>query len=377
MPWKEATAMSEKSRFIEQAQQEGSNISALCKTYGISRVTGYKWLRRYTEDGEQGLQDRHRRPHHSPRRTADEIEQAILEVRTEHPSWGGVKILAYLKRKGMQSLPSASTATAILQRHGKLDPQESCKHRPMQRFEWAAPNDLWQMDFKGHIRLEQGRCHPLTILDDHSRFLLGLYACPDEVWQTVQAQLTLAFRQYGLPKRMLMDNGSPWGDDRQSPHTILTAWLMRLDVAVSHGRPYHPQTQGKDERLHRTLQTELLDQVNLHSLSESQAQFDIWRKFYNSERPHQALGQAVPAERYQPSSRPFPEVLPPIVYEPGDIIRSVDLGGKIGFHNQRFRVGKAFRYCPVALRPTDMDGILDVFFCRYKVAQINLQVDNC
>ena len=107
------------------------------------------------------------------------------------------------------------------------------------------------MDFKGHIRLEQGRCHPLTILDDHSRFLLGLYACPDEVWQTVQAQLTLAFRQYGLPKRMLMDNGSPWGDDRQSPHTILTAWLMRLDVAVSHGRPYHPQTQGKDERLHR------------------------------------------------------------------------------------------------------------------------------
>ena len=189
--------------------------------------------------------------------------------------------------------------------------------------------------------------------------------------------LTLAFRQYGLPKRMLMDNGSPWGDDRQSPHTILTAWLMRLDVAVSHGRPYHPQTQGKDERLHRTLQTELLDQVNLHSLSESQAQFDIWRKFYNSERPHQALGQAVPAERYQPSSRPFPEVLPPIVYEPGDIIRSVDLGGKIGFHNQRFRVGKAFRYCPVALRPTDMDGILDVFFCRYKVAQINLQVDNC
>ena len=122
------------------------------------------------------------------------------------------------------------------------------------------------------------------------------------------------------------------------------------------------------------LQTELLDRVNLHSLSESQAQFDIWRKFYNSERPHQVLGQAVPAERYQPSSRPFPEVLPPIVYEPGDIIRSVDLGGKIGFHNRRFRVGKAFRYCPVALRPTDMDGILDVFFCRYKVAQINLQV---
>jgi transposase InsO family protein len=340
-------------------------------------VTGYKWLQRYAEAGEQGLGDRTRRPHHSPGRTADKVESAILEVRSDHPSWGGVKILAYLKRKGWQDLPAASTATAILQRNGKMDPQETCKHMPMQRFEWAAPNDLWQMDFKGHFRLEQGQCHPLTVLDDHSRFLLGLYACPNEVWQTVQAQLTQAFRQYGLPQRMLMDNGSPWGDDRHSRHTILTAWLMRLDVAVSHGRPYHPQTQGKDERLHRTFQAELLDQVSLQSLPECQAQFDRWREFYNHERPHQALGQAVPAERYQPSWRPFPETLPPIVYYPDDIVRMVDLSGKISFHSHSFRISKAFRYHPVALRPTEIDGLLDVFFCRFKVAQINLREHNC
>jgi transposase InsO family protein len=377
MPWKEATTMSERSAFIEQAKQEGANLSALCKEYGISRVTGYKWLRRYAEAGEQGLGDRTRRPHRSPSRTADKVESAILEVRSDHPGWGGVKILAYLKRKGWQDLPSASTATAILQRNGKMDPQEACKHRPMQRFEWAAPNDLWQMDFKGHFRLEQGRCHPLTVLDDYSRFLLGLYACPNEIWQTVQAQLTQVFRQYGLPNRMLMDNGSPWGDDRQSPHTILTAWLMRLDVAVSHGRPYHPQTQGKDERLHRTFQAELLDQVSLQSLPDCQAQFDRWRRFYNYERPHQALGQAVPAERYQASSRPFPEILPPIVYNPDDIVRMVDLSGKISYHSRSFRISKAFRYSPVALRPTVEDGVFDVFFCRFKVAQISLQEHNC
>jgi transposase InsO family protein len=275
-------------------------------------------------------------------------------------------------------LPSPSTITHILRRNQQIDPKEAAKHRPFQRFEREQPNQLWQMDFKGYFALEAGGyCHPLTVLDDHSRFLLALRACPNETHLTVREQLREIFRCYGLPECMLMDNGSPWGDDADSPYTILTAWLMRLNVQVSHGRPYHPQTQGKDERLHRTLQEELLCQVTLANLTDCQWYFDQWRQAYNYERPHEALDLQPPSSRYQLSPHPFPEVLPPILYDTSDIIRKVDASGKISFHNRSFRVGKAFRYNPVALRPTQTDGVYDVFYCSQKVAQISLREDNC
>jgi transposase InsO family protein/transposase-like protein len=376
MPWKDRTAMSERREFVVKSRQIGANISQLCHEYGISRTTGYKWLRRFDAEGEQGLQEQSRRPHRSPNKASEEIEEVILEVRSQFPSWGGVKIIEYLKRNGWQKLPAASTVTAILHRHNQIDPAESCKHKAIQRFEWAAPNDLWQMDFKGYFHLAHGRCCPLTILDDHSRFLVGLHACPDQSWHTVQIQLTNTFRQYGLPHRMLMDNGSPWGDFRESPHTILTSWLMRLDIDVSHGRPYHPQTQGKDERLHRTLQAELLSRDRFRTLPECQKSFDHWREFYNYERPHQALGHSVPADRYQSSERCFPEKLPPITYQQGFIVRIVDTSGRISFHNQSYRISKAFQYLPVGLRPTEIDGDYDVFFGSKKVAQISLRNHN-
>lgn len=375
MPWKETTTMSERKEFIQRIQEGDANISAVCREFGISRPTGYKWLKRYAEAGMEGLQNQSRRPHRSPTQTSSEVEAAIIRVRRQHPSWGGVKIKAYMTRKGWQSLPAASTITTILQRYALIDPQESIKHRPLQRFERAVPNELWQMDFKGYFKIDQGNCHPLTVLDDHSRFLVGLQACHNQTWKTVQACLSLIFRQYGLLECMLMDNGSPWGDDRQTPYTILTAWLMRLGIAVTHGRPYHPQTQGKDERLHRTFKAELLNQVQLHDLQDCQDHFDAWRDVYNQERPHQALNQAVPAERYQPSQRSFPEVLPPILYAPDDMIRMVDLSGKISFHNHIFKISKAFRYQPVAIRPTNTDGCFDVFYCRFKVSEIDLRLE--
>jgi len=378
MPWKETTAMSLRTEFIHLAELEGANLSELCRRFGISRKTGYKWLKRYRDEGESGLADRSRRPHYSPRRSPAEVEALVVGVRGEHPAWGGRKIKAYLERKGHHHLPSPSTITEILRRNEHIDAEEAYKHRPMQRFEMEQPNQLWQMDFKSFFSLEEGGyCHPLSVLDDHSRFLVGLKACSDQTSQTVQGQLSDIFRCYGLPERMLMDNGSPWGDDRDSPHTILTAWLIRLGVKISHGRPYHPQTQGKDERLHRTLQDELLSQHSMATLSHCQLHFDRWRDLYNFERPHEALEMQPPASRYQPSSRAFPEVLPPILYEPSDIIRKVDLGGKISFHNRRFRVGRAFRYHPVAIRPTQKDGEYDVFFCHLKVVQISLREDNC
>lgn len=375
MPWKERTTVSLRTEFVQQAHREEANITQLCRQFGISRKTAYKWLQRYRQEGEAGLQDRSRRPHSSPRRSPPHVEAAVLEVRECHPAWGGRKIKAYLCQQGQtEHLPSASTMTAILRRHDRIDPQESIKHRAWQRFEMSVPNQLWQMDFKGYLRLAQGgKCHPLTVLDDHSRYLVGLSACGDQTYQTVQQQLECIFRCCGLPERMLMDNGAPWGDDADTPHTVLTVWLMRLGIQVSHGRPYHPQTQGKEERVHRTLQEELLRYHRFNDLCECQRHFDRWRVMYNHERPHEALQMQVPASRYERSIRPFPEVLPPIEYDSGDIVRRVDAAGKISFRNRRFRVGKALRHQLVALRCTEQDGEYAVFFCWQRVAHISLR----
>ncbi len=229
------------------------------------------------------------------------------------------------------------------------------------------------MDFKGHFPLTQGRCHPLTVLDDHSRFALGLAACPDERGATVQERLSILFRCYGLPDRMVMDNGSPWGDDQEHPYTPLTVWLLRLGVAISHGRPYHPQTQGKDERFHRTLTAEVLRRRTFPDLAACQSAFDQWRDVYNLERPHQALAYATPASRYRVSFRPFPEVLPPLEYGPDDLVRRVQDKGEISVRSRIWRVGKAFRGLPVALRPTATDGAWDVVFATRTIAQIDLR----
>jgi hypothetical protein len=214
------------------------------------------------------------------------------------------------------------------------------------------------------------------VLDDHSRFAVGLEACPNERGETVQARLIAIFRRYGLPARMLMDNGAPWGSDQTHPHTPLTAWLIRLGIQVSHARPYHPQTQGKDERFHRTLVAEVLRYQVFRDVAHCQTHLHRWRDVYNLQRPHQALQMAVPASRYQPSPRPYPDVLSPIEYGPEDIVRKVQAEGLISYQNRTFRLSKAFRALPVALRPTSEDGILDVFFCHQKVARVDLHQPN-
>jgi len=276
----------------------------------------------------------------------------------------------------MNDLPSVSTITAILRRNGRVDPEQADKHKPWRRFEAEAPNALWQMDFKGHFRVAEVRCHPLTVLDDHSRFLLGVYACGDERWRTVQGHLTTVFRRYGLPQRMLVDNGSPWGSDETHHDTPLTVWLMQLGIDVSHSRPYHPQTLGKCERFHRTLKAEAIGKRVFHNLRHCQQQFDGWRYVYNFQRPHEALGMMVPAHCYRESTREFPDSLPPIQYAPGDEVRKVQIDGRVYFRGRGFSVGKAFRGHRLALRPTVTEGLLDVFFSHHKVAQIDLNNHN-
>jgi transposase InsO family protein len=373
MPWKEVSTMSLRLEFVTLAQEPAVNFRDLCRRFGVSPKTGYKWLRRFRHGGEAALADRSRRPRHAPGRTAAATEQAVLELRGQHPAWGGRKLRARLRALGQADVPAASTITAILRRHDRLAGGRAGQPRAFVRFEHAAPNDLWQMDFKGHFALGDGRrCHPLTVLDDHSRFALGLRACADEQGATVQRELTGLSRRYGLPVRMLMDNGSPWGDDPDSPYTPLTVWLLRLGVRLSHGRPYHPQTQGKDERFHRTLKAEVLARGPFADPGVAQRHFDAWRGVYNLQRPHESLGLQVPASRYRPSPRPFPEVLPPITYPPGDEVRRVQEGGWFSYRGRAYRVAKAFRGQPVGLRRQGPPEQWQVWFCQTCLGTIDL-----
>jgi transposase InsO family protein len=371
MPWKEHTCMSQREEFVRLALAGQQTFTALCEAFGVSRNTGYEVLQRFRSEGLQGLADHSRKPRSSPRRTAADVEAKVCELRRQRPTWGGRKIHHRLRLDGEEHVPAYSTITGILDRNGLLLPERR-RERDLQRFEAEAPNDLWQMDFKGHFPTTAGRCYPLTVLDDHSRFNLCLAACPNERTETVQLQLARVFQLYGLPKRLLADNGSPWGSDQQHQYTRLTAWLIRLGISVSHIRPYHPQTQGKDERFHRTLKQDLLVGREWSDLSEAQRAFDPYRDFYNHYRPHQAIGDLPPATRYQASTRAYPLILPPIEYEPEDEVRKVQQKGYISFRGRELLVSKAFIGQPVALRALD-DGVWNVYYCHQLVRSVDLR----
>ena len=374
MPWKVEAVSDLRREFVELALSEGSNISELCRRFGVSRKTAYKWRRRYGAEGAGGLFDRSRRPLSCPARTSSAVEERIVKLRAEHPAWGGRKLRRRLLNQGVKCVPSASTITEVLRRHGLLS--ASKLPRDFQRFERSQPNELWQMDFKGHFGMgDGGRCHPLTVLDDHSRYSLVLEACGNERGATVQERLVVAFRRYGLPAKMLMDNGSPWGDDRESPWTPLTVWLLRVGVGVSHGRPYHPQTQGKEERFHRTLKAEVLQGRVFRDLSDCQVCFDKWRVTYNHERPHEALDLAVPGSRYRPSVRSYPERLPEVEFSAIDAVRRVQRKGWFSFRGREWALSKAFRGERVGVRPTTRDGVWEVWFGPQCLGEIDQRAD--
>jgi transposase InsO family protein len=311
-----------------------------------------------------------------PLRVDDAVEQAVLAVRAEHPAWGGRKIHHRLLALGMAQPPAASTITAILRRHGQIAPLASRQRGPMQRFERAQPNELWQMDYKGAIRTAAGPCHPLTIVDDHSRYALAVVACRDEQATTVCAALTATMRIHGLPQRMLMDNGPCWGRV-DAMWTRVEVWLLRLGVAVSHGRPYHPQTQGKNERFNQTLKAEALVGQNFANPAACQPRFDRFVHSYNHERPHEALGMATPASRYRASPFAFPETLGPIQYLADDLVRHVGEAGIIRLGGVQYQVGRAFSAQPVALRATAQDGRWAVFYCHQQIALIDQRERSC
>jgi transposase InsO family protein len=378
MPWQARDTMSLRREFVELAVQEEANRRELCRRFGVSPKTAYKWLARYREQGGVALADRSRCPRHSPARTEERIETLVVELRRRHPAWGGRKIARRLTDLGYQDVPAPSTVTDILRRYSLIDDAASIQNTPWKRFEHAEPNQLWQIDFKGYFDTPGGRCHPLTLLDDHSRFNLVLNACATTDYRAVQPWLTVAFRRYGLPVRINADNGAPWGSPRAHEHGIspLTVWLIRLGIRVSHSHPRHPQTNGKDERFHRSLKAEVLAGRSFADLPAVQIAFDRWRTVYNHERPHEALSLATPVTRYRVSPRPFPEVLAPIEYGPHDEVLTPSWHGWLSFRGRKLKMPKALQHQPVAFRPcTAEDGVFDVYFCHQRILHIDLRDD--
>lgn len=374
MPWQTCDVMQLKRDFVELALREGTCFRKLCRSFGISPPTGYKWLSRYRDEGVEGLAEQSRARHNQPGRTAPAIERLIVEARHAHPVWGARKLRRWLENKGHRDLPQPSTITGILRRHGLLSVLPGASGQGWRRFERARPNELWQMDFKGWIPLSQGgRCHPLTILDDHSRFNLLLDACGAESGAIVKPKLEKVFRAYGLPDAILCDNGKPWGSGFGS-FTAFEAWLLRVGVEVLHGRPYHPQTQGKEERFHRTLNQELLSRTTAwRDLAHCQVRFGEWREIYNHERPHDALEGNVPASRHEVSSREMPGHPREAQswYEPGEEVRTVKSKGEITFRNIFWMVGRAFAGEKVVMRPL-AEKRWEVVYCWKRIGEIDL-----
>lgn len=372
MPWKQVSAMDQREEFVHLALLEGANRRELCRRFGISPETGYKWLNRFRAGEDKGFADRSRRPLASPLQLARAAEERICEVRAAHPAWGARKIRACVEARGHE-MPAPSTVHQVLRRHGLiLAPPGG--DRASLRFEATAPNDLWQMDFKGHSRLGDGtRLHPLTVIDDHSRFSPCLKALGSETGEEVKAALVQVFEVHGLPLRLFTDNGNPWGGSQGNAWTKFRVWLLKVGVELIHSRPYHPQSRGKNERFHRSLEAEVMSLRPLATRADAQTAFDRWRRLYNHQRPHGALDHAVPASRYRPSTRPMPRKLSEPHYEDGAITRQVSTTkGYIAFRGKHWKVPDAFQGERLAIRPLDTDGHFGVFFASYLIATIDL-----
>lgn len=373
MPWEQFTVEDCRQEFVRLALAPGANISQLCLRFGISRPTGYKWMKVFQNAPQEPLRDRSRRPHHSPLQSRQEVEEKVVQLRLRSPAWGGRKIAFKLKRDwGLEVAPS--TVTSILHRHSLISPEASQSAQHWKRFEHDQPNRLWQMDFKGHFATLSQRCHALTVVDDHSRYSVLLAACSNERRDTVQQRLERVFRRYGLPVQINTDNGAPWGSSGQGEVTRLGVWLIRLGIRLSYSRPMHPQTNGKCERFHKTLKAEVLMRRTFADLDQAQREFDAWRHLYNFDRPHESLGMKTPFQLYRSSTASMPKTLPTVEYGSSDAVRKVQDGGWINWRGKEFRVGKALIGERVAIRPNNKaDGCYDVYFCHQRITRIDLK----
>jgi putative transposase len=355
--WRESSVVEERLRFVQECQSQEWSLAEVCRRFGISRITGYKWLERYEEGGVNALQDRSRAPHNHPNQVLDELEEAILSARGAHPHWGPVKLRSWLVRTEPQvPWPAISTMGEILRRHGLTVPRKKRQRatpssQPLQHAQ--GPNSVWCADYKGWFRCQDGsRCDPLTITDAFSRFLLKCQAAKHaDFWHT-QPLFEAAFREYGLPDRIRVDNGSPFASTGIGGLSELSVWWVRLGIHPERIQPGKPAQNGRHERMHRTMKQETADPPR-RDLRDQQRAFDEFRQQYNQQRPHQALHGKTPADLYQCSNRPFPSRLEPVIYPPEFEIRFVSNGGHLRWNSAKVFVGHALEGQPIGLEPLE------------------------
>ena len=371
MSWGVETVEEKRAEFAERVMRQERSKAALCREYGISRKTGDKWIARY-QSGES-MSDRSRAPHSTPHKTVKATESEIVKIRLEHPALGAKKIKRMLENEG-KNAPAYSTINKILHQHGLITPEASEAATPYIRFEKNRPNEMWQADFKGHFALLDGqRCHPLTILDDHSRYCLCIDAKENEKYDGTRESFDRIFWQYGLPETILCDNGNPWGTAQSVGFTRFEVYLMDLGILPIHGRPRHPQTQGKEERFNGTLKRERLRHRAYESFADAQVDFDEYRRFYNTERPHHALNLETPAARFHESRRRLPNQVEEWTYGTGIQTRRIKDSGYITFGGQGYFLSEAFRGRTVGLmEDPGQKGVFVILYRQFGIAKINL-----
>jgi len=336
MPWRRMEVQDQRVRFVVAATQDEKPLSQLCKEFGVTRPTGYLWLARYREGGVAGIEERSRRPRRSPTQTAVELEAQVVSLREIYPDWGARKLAVLLSRQGIE-LPS-STVHRVLLRHGLVRDQD--RHRPaVMRFEREQPNELWQMDFKGPKNWPKAAT-ALSVIDDHSRYLVALQATARPEGRLVQQHLIQAFEECGLPEAMLMDHGTPWWQSQSFAGTThLSLWLMRQGIRLCFAGVRHPQTQGKVERHHGSLERAI---THRGAPAEGHQQWlDDYRREHNHIRPHEALDMQTPASRWRPSPRRYHPNPAAWEYPEGAWTLKVDGHGTIDIHERPYRISKA------------------------------------
>lgn len=372
MAWEERTVKEMREEFVRRVLAKEKSKAALCREYGISRPTGDKWLQRFQEG--QPLSDRSRAPQRQAGRVSPEVEASIVQLRQQYPALGAEKLRKIMENRGGENLPCARTFNNIFARNHLITKDASLAATHIQRFEKEKPNDMWQTDFKGNFALANGvRCHPLNILDDRSRFCLCVEALENETFLAVKPVFERVFSEYGLPFSLLCDNGNPWGTAQSTGYTAFEVWLMELGILTLHGRPRHPQTQGKQERFNRSFTHECLDGNTFLDTADAQIKFGGYRTFYNTERPHSALNLAVPASVYVKSERAFPTRISDWDYGADCQLCKVKETGYFSFRGQGYFLSEAFRGKHIAVRESHLPGQITLIFRQFRIGRIDLE----
>jgi transposase InsO family protein len=368
MPWKLASVLDERTRFVADYWEERWSVAELCRQYGISRKTGYKWLARHAAAGVAGLQDQARVARTQPHAVPREVEEWILAGRDLFPTWGPKKLVAWARREsGQEEVCAVSTAGEILRRHGLTVPRQRIrKGEPFggPLVPGTEANELWCVDFKGHFRVgDRSRCDPLTMTDAGTRYLLKCQSLPNTGLAATRRVFEAAFRQFGLPERMRSDNGAPFSSIGLGGLSALSVWWIKLGIAPERIAPGKPYQNGRHERMHLTLKRETA-MPPAHSLRAQQNRFDRFRREFNEQRPHEALGQQTPASLYTRSSREYPGRTPRPQYEEGVPTRKVQSNGMFYWGSRRLFLGEAFAGEHIGFAAKE-DGLWELRLARF------------